>query len=306
MYFPFLRGKKYELQTLSELAPLIKNTGKVTPILEPLNLNPTTRRILPELNAAGVPFVFMINPQVGDLTDKPPDIFRPIIETLKMDNLLTLGYFINKDTTIEKITSLMEAFPTHSFAFVHTVNSKTHAELVKIKDRVRYHVFMDGRVSSSYLDGFKDSARILIKDCFNAQNRNADYDDDEFFSELFFTYKPTFYGFGDFLITGSGLTGGGPAHAVALHLTYLKEPAGKEIWIRHFISDDTKTAANVEGKYFQALRKLVKFLDEYTNTAETIGAHEYRLNFSDEKFHNLGYPKKLSMKHHIELITQII
>lgn len=152
----------------------------------------------------------------------------------------------------------------------------------------------------------EEKKRVIIKDSFNRLSRNADYVPDEYFSDLFSTYKPDFYGFGDFQIVGVGTGGGGPAHAVALHLTYLKEPNGQEIWVRHFVSDDKLGTSNVQGKYFQALRKLVTFLNQYSNTPETIGAREYRENLIDGVFHQLGYPKKLSMKHHIELMIQVL
>lgn len=90
---------------------------------------------------------------------------------------------------------------------------------------------------------------------------------------------------------------------VALHLTYLKD---NDIWIRHFVSDDKVGTTNVQGKYFQALRKLVDFLDHYNGTPETIGAKQFRENLADGVFHQLGYPKKLSIKHHVELMIQLL
>lgn len=307
MYFPFLRGKKYELQTISELTALIVETSRVTPIIEPVNLNAFTRRIIPEINQARVPFVFIINPQVGDLTEEEPEVFQSLLNATMNRQLITLGYVITESTTIDDIHSTMNTFADYHFAFIHTTNSRIRDEIAGINERVRFHIFMDSRVSSAYQNAFNDKARILVKDCFNAQARNADYDDDEYFAELFSTYESNdYFGFGDFQIVGAGISGGGPAHAVALHFTYLKDLGGQEIWVKHFISDDTETPANVQGKYFQALRKLVNFLNVYINTPETVGAGEYRRNHMDGAFHGLGYPKKLSMKHHIELMTHLL
>lgn len=306
MYFPFLRGKKFELQAISESTSLIVETSKIIPIIEPMNLNSTTRRIIPELNESEVPLIFIINPQVGELLEKGSDIFHSLLEVIENKHLLTLGYYITENTTIVEIQSIMNIFAEYSFAFIHITNSRLRNELANINERISYHIFIDGRVSSAYQNAFRDKLRVIIKDCFNAQARNVDYEDDEYFSELFSTYTPDFFGFGDYQIVGSNIGGGGPAHAVALHLTYLKEPQGEEIWVRHFISDDTETPANVQGKYFQALNKLVTFLDDYDNTPETIGAIEYRANLEDGNYHGLGFPKKLSMKHHFELMTQLV
>lgn len=307
MYFPFLRGKKYELQTVSKLKDLILETGKITPIIEPVNLNSTTRRIISELNKAGVPLVFIVNPQVGDLVGQGLGILQPILNDIENQQIMTLGYFITENTTIAEIQLAMELFEDYSFAFIHNSNNLSiRDQLINIKNRVNFHIFIANKVSSTYQDAFRDKTRVIIKDCFNARNRNVDYNNDEYFSDLFSTYRTQYYGFGDFQIVGANISGGGPAHAVALHLTYLKELQGQEVWVRHFISDDTTTPANVQGKYFQALRKLVNFLDNYNHTPETAGAIQYRQNLADGVFHGLGYPKKLSMMHHFELMTQLI
>ncbi len=36
MYFPYLRGKEFEIRTITELATLLKNSGRIIPILEPV------------------------------------------------------------------------------------------------------------------------------------------------------------------------------------------------------------------------------------------------------------------------------
>lgn len=41
-YFPFFRGKRYEMMALRDLAEEIANSGNVIPILEPVNSNQTT------------------------------------------------------------------------------------------------------------------------------------------------------------------------------------------------------------------------------------------------------------------------
>lgn len=307
MYFPFLRGKQNELFAILEIADLIKQSKKVIPIIEPMNMNRTTKKALPELNEREVPYILIVNPLNGDLVEEGLDVFSTLLQDLKNKDLLNLGYFITENTTINEIRSVIKLFPEFSLSFIHCVNSTIKNDLSKIKDRISFHCFVDGTVSSSYQMFFSDHKRVLIKDSYNAKSRNVDYPDDEYFSDLFSTYRQqNYFGFGDYQMIGSKISGGGPAHAVALHLSYLKEKNGKEIWMRHFISDDTESPANVQGKYFQALAKLVNFLDGYDNTPETIGSLQYRENFSDEVYRGLGYPKRLSIKHHIELMTQLL
>lgn len=306
MYFPFLRGKQNELFAISELVSLIQESRKVIPIFEPINLNSTTRRILPEINSSNVPYILIVNPQTGSLFNKGYAIFRSLLDAIENKQIATLGYFITDSTSFTEIQQVMTYFSEFRFAFIHSTNSPIRDSLIQITNRVDYHIFLDGKVSTSYINAFGDKRRIIIKDSFVRLSRNADYKADEYFSDLLSTYSPKYYGFGDYQIVGAGTREGGPAHAVALHLTYLKEPNGQEIWVRHFVSDDKVGTSNVQGKYFQALRKLVAFLDQYNNTPETAGAREYRENLADGAFHQLGFPKKLSMKHHIELMTQLL
>lgn len=306
MYFPFLKGKQNELFAVSELASLIQETQKVIPIFEPINLNSTIRRLLPEINSSGVPFILIVNPQTGDLSNSGYEVYRSLLDAIDNKQLVTLGYFITHTTSMEEILQVMSHYSEFQFAFIHTTNSSIRDSLAIMIDKINYHIFIDGKVSTSYLNAYRNKNRVIIKDPFIRLSRNADYKQDEYFSDLFSTYATDYYGFGDYQTVGSGTSGGGPAHAVALHLTYLKEPNGLEIWVRHFVSDDTVGTSNVQGKYFQALRKLVAFLDQYNNTQETRGAQEYRDNLVDGVFHQLGFPKKLSIKHHIELMIQLL
>lgn len=66
MYFPFIRGKQFELNALRELAPLLNN--KIyKPIIEPVrkNLLPLVRTIK-ELNENNIIPIIIINPNLGD------------------------------------------------------------------------------------------------------------------------------------------------------------------------------------------------------------------------------------------------
>lgn len=308
MYFPFIRGKKNELLAIYELSTQMAFSKLLTPIIEPVNLNPTTRNYIPKLiDESSVPIVFIMNPQNGDFAGFPSSHFKSLLDDIINRKLLTLGYYITEKTSYDEILNIMNEFSAFNFAFIHLSNSKIRDKLQYLTERIAYNIFIDDKVSTSYKNLFRNTKRILIKDSFNTEVRNADYCDDEYYSELFSTFNPDYYGFGDYQIVGSNYReSGGPAYAVALHLTYLKEHYGDEVWIRHFLSDDKQTTANVQGKYFQALRKLVDFLDRYNNTPETFAMIEYRKNNEDEIYHGLGYPKKLSIMHHIQLMIQLL
>lgn len=72
MYFPYIRGKKYELLALSESAEGIKNSGKIFPVIEPVRRNPQAlSRTLRVFQERSIPYILIVNPSVGQLKDRP-------------------------------------------------------------------------------------------------------------------------------------------------------------------------------------------------------------------------------------------
>jgi len=114
-----------------------------------------------------------------------------------------------------------------------------------------------------------------------------------------------YVGFGDYLIVGDKYSDtGGPAYTVAIHLTYLHDNG--DIWIKHFLSDSYKDQPiNIPGKFLEALEKFINYIDNnhiFNSSALDI----YRDLYADKHFPGLGYIKKLSMVHHLELINSLI
>ena len=136
------------------------------------------------------------------------------------------------------------------------------------------------------------------------KGKNEDYPDNEFFSDLHLVYDEEHYkGFGDFLIVGDTYSPtGGPAYAVAIHLTYIDND--EEIWVKHFVSDTNGTPVDPAGKFIEALEKLVRYVDsDESEIFESEALAEFKDLYKNKNFPGLGYVKKLSMKHHIELIN---
>ena len=147
--------------------------------------------------------------------------------------------------------------------------------------------------------------KILIKDGFK-KGRNKDYPELEPFSELHLTYKELgLNGFGDFLIVGNEYSeSGGPAYAVAIHLTYFNED--EIMYIRHFISKSNDTPTDPAGKFAEALAKLVERVEEDDLIFKSDAYRQYK-DFHDRgHFPGLGVVKKLSMQHHIETLAQFL
>jgi hypothetical protein len=173
---------------------------------------------------------------------------------------------------------------------------------------VREHIFTEGS-SQMYRRGFKGNKRILIHDGFE-RRKNKDYPDTpELFSELHLTYEEVgMNGFGDFLIVGDEFReAGGPAYAVAIHLTYFDQDKQNVMMIRHFKSDRSETPSDPGGKYLEALDKLITFIDSaQPSILETSAILEFRKQHAENYFPGLGYVKRLSMTHHIETVADFL
>ena len=150
-------------------------------------------------------------------------------------------------------------------------------------------------------DGTK---RVLIRNGFKPQKKNAHYPPSEHFSDLHITFPDEgMDGFGDYLIVGDDYTEtGGPAYAVAIHLTYLD--TDDDMFIYHFISDQTDSPTDPGGKFLEAITKLVKAIKKPRSPIfKSRACAEYLELYQKQHYPGLGYVKKLSMQHHIELIA---
>ena len=98
--------------------------------------------------------------------------------------------------------------------------------------------------------------------------------------------------------------GGGPAYAVAIHLTFIDPDQDDTMQIYHFKSKRQDTPKDPAGKFAEALAGMMKVLDARgSKVLETDAVKEFRMLHQQGHFPGLGYVKKLSMKHHIETLA---
>ena len=80
MYFPYLRGRQYELLALKELIENDRMCDSIIPIIEPVKITPTLLNTLLLMNDKGKRYVIINNPSVGSFIsdskkEKNSDIF---------------------------------------------------------------------------------------------------------------------------------------------------------------------------------------------------------------------------------------
>jgi hypothetical protein len=74
--------------------------------------------------------------------------------------------------------------------------------------------------------------------------------------------------------------------------------------IYHFISDSQDTPTDPAGKFAEALAKMIQTLNmPGSKVLETAAVSEFRALHKQGHFPGLGYVKKLSMNHHIQMLA---
>jgi hypothetical protein len=307
MYHPYFRGKQFELITIRETAELLAKSGFV-PIIEPVKealsgLNRTLKAICD----AGGKAVVIVNPYHGDHAEDGADITALLKDEFHANKNISAGILLKEDMDIGAALDYYKKHTKHKPIFVHAgfTEAKALAEKLGANIGATQHVFFEKHCGKLYRKHFKGSQRILLRDGFK-RRRNADHPPIEEFSDLHVTYEEEgMDGFGDFLIVGDDfIEGGGPAYAVAIHLTFIDPDKDDEMFINHFVSTTKDTPTDPAGKFGQALDKLIVKLDSgESKLFEGDAIKEFRSIHANSNFPGLGSVKKLSMKHHIETLA---
>ena len=302
MYFPYFRGRQYELLALKELAAKRLIPSSVIPVIEPVKLIPALNNSLVAFQASSLPVGLILNPNVGDLSDEAETI----------------------DQLLSKIWENPSIIPSMLF------NESTEAVMLKLAQQDVYEnkilVVFDNR---DYLDIYRDlfgdefprftlcpderiirravsQNKVLFENRFNKQSRNADYPEDEFFSDDHLYYKEDNYsGFGDYSIVGSEYIESGFApYAVAIHIVYFADD--DSLRIRHFISDSNDDISDVAGKFYEAVTKLYNWYIDGQERQLTTGLQTLLDHYKNRTYPGLPTLKKLSIMHHLELMGKYL
>lgn len=311
MYYPYFRGKQYELITLREMANVLTNS-KIVPILESVKENHAgLEKCILELKKYTVPFIFVINPKHGDFKNNNETLVDFIEKNLKTYDKLQIGYIVDVHSNLVDVTSALSKFKDYKICLIHygfPDAASLSADLKAKNIAIETNVYIEEHCRILYRKHFKGVAKktVLVRDGFK-KVKNSAYPEDEIFSELHLTYEDeNVNAFGDFLTVGDDYSeSGGPAYAIAIHLTYTRKDGVMNI--KHFISDRTDSPVDPAGKFLEALGKLYEEVsDTSTLILETEAVKEYKQLYTDAHFPGLGYIKKMSMKHHLELMLNFL
>ncbi len=312
MYYPYFRGKQFELITIREMAPLLAEKDFV-PLIEPVRESlGGLKRTLEAIRDAQGKAIVIVNPQYGDHGNDGTGITALLQDGSIGNARISAGILLRSHTSLSEAKTYFERHWDHHPTFIHAGFNEPKAlkEYLGAGLEQSAHVFVSSSAAMLYRKHFIGSTRILVQDGFE-RRKNADHalNSPEKFSELHVTYPELkLSGFGDFLIVGDDYSeSGGPAYAVAIHLTYIDPDNDDVMYVHHFVSTNNDTPTDPAGKFAQALEKLINKLDSgASKILETTAIAEFRELHTKQHFPGLGYVKKLSMKHHIETLADYL
>jgi len=315
MYFPFLRGKQFELLALKELAPPLGDAKSVHPIVEPVR-EPAggLARSLGELESRGVPYTLVLNPSVGDLAKRPTATLElvtwaaaHVLGYRGLDFGLIVGSYFNPTETTRFLSEA--GFAGTGVTLIHDDYFGDKPQLIEFasKTRIERHLVADKSDTRRYGDLFRGQPLVVVSDGFQSKETNVQYLDNPvtFFSDKHLYYKDDGYvGFSDFLTIGRKYAEGGSLpRAVIIHWTYLN-PDDQMLYVRHFASDTNEDTSDTAGKFLEAATKLVAFAA--ANRLENPAVSAMNVYVEGQTFPGLGTIKKLSIENHLYVLMALL
>jgi hypothetical protein len=306
MYFPYLRGRQFELIALRELVDGKYIGKKIIPIIEPIKPTSTLVKTIHQFNNKSCDIALICNPSVGDFVKEINELTREnapvalnLIEEMKKESLIK-SYMIKKDAP-PKIKSKTDKY---NYLIINA-NRDCMDDFLDIYEEglPRYSLIPNDKALKRLIP----NSKVLLVDHYNKQTRNVDYlnNDDEFFSSDHLEYQEEgFIGFSDYSVVGLEFTESGFAPlAVAIHIVYFN--TRKELRIKHFVSDSNTDINDPAKKFGEALNKLVQWCD--TNKVhKTEGLKQFYECHKTGRYPGLGTVKKLSIMHHLELMSKFL
>lgn len=307
MYFPFLRGRQFELIAIRELVEKSLISKKVMPVIEPVKLSAALIKTMTSYRESDRSMGLVRNPLVGsmlkDLTDEKNKRDKDrLLELLATMDILSFLY--SNERLSEQISSLeQQGLKKKNIATICVEQDAIpYFETAYSTDFPRFNFIRDESVFRRRMP----DQRVLFEDRFPKKNRNVDYleqEDESFTSDHLYYKQDGYVGFSDYSIVGDEYSETGFApYAIAIHIVYFSED--QTLRVRHFVSDTNDDITDPAGKFAEALGKLVAWNETYK--LDTYGIRTFEEMYKNRSYPGLGTVKKLSIMHHLELMSRYL
>lgn len=307
MYFPYLRGRQFELIALRELIEKSLIGEKIIPIVEPVKMSSTLVKTLECYNNVNRKIAYLYNPKVGGFSldakkETNQKHFSKLQEALKSDNIIDAHLMCKRSKVMLESWIAKDRNPEDLMIILDDEDYlDTYLQYFEEQNPL-YTVMKD---ESEFRRAVHEN-RVLFANRFKKQSRNTDYanKEDELYSSDHIYFKNDGYiGFSDYSIIGEDYSESGFApYAVAIHIVYFDEKS--RMRVRHFVSDSNDDIGDPAGKFSEALEKLVEW--NRTQKLETYSMNQLIEMYTNKVYPGLGVVKKLTLMHHLELINKYL
>lgn len=309
MYFPYLRGRQYELLALRELLAADLLSERILPIIEPVKVSATLPLSMGAFVSAKRNLGFIMNPTVGsfqkDLSnEKNTSIAEKIRRSINSEYIVRFYHATkNLPATFQQLQAFNPSVDLNSIATIcASPDGIPVVETAFGAAKPRFSVIPDETVFRRRIR----NNRILLGDRFKKRLRNNDYietPDEAFSSDHLYYADDGYIGFSDFSVIGDDYSDTGFApYAVAIHIVYFD--AEQNLRVHHFVSDTNDDITDPAGKFEEAARKLVAWNE--VQQMDTLGIRTLIDAYKSSKYPGLGTVKKCSIMHHLELIGRYL
>lgn len=281
MYYPYFRGKQFDLFALQALAESGKLSKRIRPVIEPIKDSKALLKVISTFKTAKQPFYLIQNPQTGD--------FLTAAGLLQLKNQ-TVPKAMIVEQSIDTIDEQPDLWIAQEAAGVLASDWQYNQVPVAVSQEFRLLQKIRG-------------PKILISDPFTRLPKNSYYQElpDEFFSSNHLDCaKKGFSGFMDFSIDSRiYYEQSYPAKALALHLVYFQE---QQLRIHHFLSQEDLPSQ--KAKFFDLMEQVLPWQEQHSYP--TVGLDLLKEAYSQDKFPGMGVMRKVAVMHHLELMSNYL
>lgn len=283
MYYPYFRGKQFDLYALTQLVEKGLLSSKVIPIIEPVKKSKALEKLLTVFQKAEQPFYLIENPQAGDLLTL--DGYEYLKE-LALPKAHIIDQPLNTEEFSKKLLIVRDALPTLENDWASTQTITVVPEEFRLLQKVQ-------------------GAKILSQDPFTRLPKTRFYQElrDESFSNAHLTFKKRgFAGFCDYSIDSRiYYEHGYPSPILSLHLVYFE---GEKLRVHHFLSSEE--APTQKDKFCELIEAVNTWNLRLWGKAPTLGIQLLQEAYEKDKFPGMGVMRKAAVMHHLELMSRYL
>lgn len=312
MYYPYLRGRQFELLALRGLLDSNDFLSYVRPVIEPVRKDFSPLRLASkEFASANFNPYLIVNPSVGELAQAPGAVADFLEDSLEgtctyKPAFICNNWLLDNFDWVEKFRGAL---------LICVDSGVPDNEIISLAqaDAISEVMLFEPDGHRALKMGIQNCGVPIVRldNRFSAEQRNADYlsiPPEKFSEELSFFTNDRYAGYSDFTLLPMQFSDGGfLPRAVVIHWSFLKQSSMgvTEIWMAHYTSTSNYSTTNVAGKFMEAAEKLLTSAEK-PHFSENQALKELDTYYRSNRYPGLGVLKKLTMQNHILINAEFL